>query len=83
MVISVRLDPVLETRVGQEARRRGVTKADVIKDALERALGGANPYQLLKQVCNSPEYAECEPTTNLSEHTGERFKEALGAKHSH
>jgi|GEM_PF-1649374 hypothetical protein len=38
MAISVRLDPWLETRLEAEARRRGVTKSDVIKDALERVL---------------------------------------------
>jgi len=82
MAISVRLDATLEARLDLEAKRRGVTKSEVIKDALERILGGSNPYQLLKQICISPDYAVREPTTNLSENAGERLKEMLRAKHA-
>lgn len=82
MAISIRLDPVLEAQLDQEARRRGVTKTDVVKDALERVLGATNPYQLLNQVCSAADYAACEPTSNLSENTGERVKALLHAKHA-
>ncbi|MDP2809548.1 MAG: ribbon-helix-helix protein, CopG family [Rhodocyclaceae bacterium] len=81
MAISVRLDPVLETRLEQEARRRGVSKSDVIKDALDRVLGTTNPYQLLQQVRHAPAYEAREPSTALSENAGERLKALLSAKH--
>jgi predicted DNA-binding protein len=48
MALSVRLDPALEARVGQEAKRLGMTKSEFVKDALERVLGVKNPYALLK-----------------------------------
>jgi predicted transcriptional regulator len=38
MAISVRLDPALEARLDQEARRLGVTRSEFVKDALERVL---------------------------------------------
>jgi metal-responsive CopG/Arc/MetJ family transcriptional regulator len=50
MTLSVRLDPVLEARVDAESRRRGVSKSEVVKDALERVLGLKNPHALLQQV---------------------------------
>lgn len=50
MALSVRLGPLLEARVDEESRRRGVTKSDVVKDALERVLGLKNPHSLLEQV---------------------------------
>ena len=50
MTLSVRLDPSLEARVIAESRRRGVTKSEVVKDALERVFGLKNPYHLLEQV---------------------------------
>ena len=50
MALSVRLEPALEARVEQEARRLGISKTDVIKDALERVLGLKDPAQLLNQV---------------------------------
>jgi predicted DNA-binding protein len=50
MPLSIRLDPMLEARVEEESRRRGVTKSEVVKDALERVLGLKNPRELLDQV---------------------------------
>lgn len=50
MAISVRLDPVLEARLTQQAALLGVTKSDFIKDALERVLGMKDPAALLRQV---------------------------------
>ena len=50
MAISVRLEPALEARVEAEARRRGTTKSQLVKDALERMLGVKNPAELLTSV---------------------------------
>lgn len=50
MAMSVRLDPALEERIAQEARRLGITKSDFVKDAVERALGIKDPAHLLKLV---------------------------------
>ncbi|MBL8380341.1 MAG: ribbon-helix-helix protein, CopG family [Burkholderiales bacterium] len=50
MAVSVRLDPVLEARLTQQAALLGVTKSDFIKDALERVLGMKDPAALLRQV---------------------------------
>ena len=50
MAVSVRLDPVTEAKLTQQAALLGVTKSDFIKDALARVLGMKNPATLLKQV---------------------------------
>lgn len=50
MPMSIRLDPALEARVEAESRRLGVSKSEVIKDALERTLGLKSPRSLLDQV---------------------------------
>ena len=50
MAVSVRLDPLIEAKLSQQAALLGVTKSDFIKDALERVLGIKNPAALLKQV---------------------------------
>ena len=50
MALSVRLEPALETRLEEEARKLGVSKSEFVKDALERTLGIKNPADLLSQV---------------------------------
>jgi len=50
MTLTVRLDPVLETKVNQEVKRLGITKSEFVKDALERVLGLKDPAALLKAV---------------------------------
>ena len=82
MALSVRLDPLLESRLEQEARRLGVTKSEFVKDALERILGAKNPYDLLQDVRHRPDYEVREPTGTQSEYTGEKVKALLRAKHS-
>jgi RHH-type rel operon transcriptional repressor/antitoxin RelB len=82
MALSVRLDPLLESRVEQEARRRGISKSEFVKDALERVLGLKNPSAIYSQIIDQEEYKVTEPATNLSENTGERVKALLRAKHS-
>ena len=50
MAVSVRLDPVLEAKLTQQAKLLGITKSDFIKDAIERVLGIRNPATLLREV---------------------------------
>lgn len=50
MAVSVRMDPALERELEAAAHRKGVTKSQFIVDAVERALGRKNPYDLLLQV---------------------------------
>ena len=50
MTLTVRLDPALETKVDQEAKRLGITRSEVVKDALERVLGLKDPAALLEVV---------------------------------
>jgi predicted DNA-binding protein len=50
MAVSVRMDPLLEMQLEQAARRLGVTKSQFIIDAVERALGRSNPYELMVQL---------------------------------
>lgn len=82
MSLSVRLDPILESRLGQEARRLGVTKSEFVKDALERVLGMKNPYELLQQVRDPEAYRIPESVTRDAEYVSVQVKERLRAKHS-
>jgi predicted DNA-binding protein len=47
MAISVRMDPLLEKELELTAKRQGITKSQFIIDAVERALGRKNPYELM------------------------------------
>ncbi len=50
MAVSVRMDPLLERDLEVAAKRQGITKSQFIIDAVERALGRKNPYELLLKV---------------------------------
>lgn len=59
MAVSVRMDPLMEKELELAAKRKGVTKSQFIIEAVERALGRKNPYELLMQLKaeeNRPEY---------------------------
>ncbi len=47
MTISVRMDPMLERELELVAKRKGVTKSQFVIEAVERALGRRNPYDLM------------------------------------
>ena len=47
MTISVRMDPLLERELELAAKRQGLTKSQFVIDAVERALGRRNPYELM------------------------------------
>jgi len=50
MAVSVRLDPVIEAKLTQQANLLGITKYAFIKDAIERVLDLKNPATLLREV---------------------------------
>ena len=47
MTISVRIDPLLERELELVAKRKGLTKSQFVIEAIERALGRRNPYELM------------------------------------
>lgn len=93
MAVSVRMDPLLEKQLEQAAKRQGVTKSQFIIDAVERALGGKNPYELLLKVQEemAPYRVQFEAASEQSPlapdssethlGTGERARQILEAKH--
>ena len=76
MALSVRLDPALEAQVEAESKRLGISKSELVKDALELRLGMKNPYDLLRQVRSGAPMGD--PTA--SERTGAGLKTKLHAK---
>lgn len=66
MAVSVRLDPVVEARLTQQANLLGVTKSDFIKDALERVLGMKDPAALLRDVRSGRKLGRKDASTNVS-----------------
>ena len=79
MALSVRLDPVLEARVEEESKRLGISKSDLVKDALQLRLGLRNPYDLLLQTRSGRPMGR--PTA--SERTGDGLRAKLRAKRPH
>jgi len=77
MAVSVRLDPVLEAKLTQQANLLGITKSAFIKDALERVLGTKNPAVLLKEVRSGGKLGRRDASANVSR----LMKAKLRAKH--
>lgn len=77
MALSVRLEPAIEARVEQEARRLGISKSEFVKDALERVLGLKDPAQLLKQVRSGTPMG----AADTSERVSQRVRAKLYEKH--
>ncbi len=50
MAVSVRMNPLLEKELDLAARRQGITKSQFVIDAVERALGRKNPYELMQTL---------------------------------
>ena len=50
MAVSVRMDPLLERELTMKAKRLGVTKSQFIIDAVQRALGRPNTYELMLKL---------------------------------
>jgi RHH-type rel operon transcriptional repressor/antitoxin RelB len=92
MAVSVRMDSLLEKDLEQAARRQGVTKSQFIVDAVQRALGRKNPYDLLLQVQTqgqplqvrerSVPYRVGAPEGADNASLSERLREKLRAKHA-
>jgi hypothetical protein len=76
MALSVRLDPPLAARVEEEAKRLGISKSDLVKDALARRLGLEDPYALLDEVRSGKPMGK----PAASERTGAGLKARLRAK---
>lgn len=78
MALSVRLEPAIEARIQQEARRLGISKSEFVKDALERVLGLKNPAELLRQVRSDTSVG----ATDTSELVSQKVRKKLREKHS-
>ena len=66
MAVSVRLDPVIEAKLTQQANLLGITKSDFIKDAIERGLGMKNPAALLREVRSGGKLGRRNASANVS-----------------
>lgn len=75
MALSVRLDPSIEARIEQEARRLGISKSEFVKDALERVLGLKNPAELLKQVRSGTPIGATDTSERVSEKVRKKLRE--------
>ena len=78
MAVSVRLDPVIEAKLTQQAALLGISKSEFIKDAIERVLGLKNPATLLRQIRRGGKMHRPDASANVSE----LMKTRLRAKHS-
>ncbi len=82
MAVSVRLDPVVEARLTQQANLLGVTKSDFIKDALERVLGMKDPVALLHAIRGGGKGGGKLGRTDASVNVSQQVKAKLRAKRS-
>lgn len=60
MVTSVRMEPLLEKELEVAAKKLGITKSQFIIDAVERALGRKNPFELMMKI-KAEEQARADP----------------------
>lgn len=90
MTISVRMDPLLERELELAAKRQGVTKTQFVIDAVERALGRRNPYELMVALKAEEERADYRLTKAFegaeqpydTDASRDAIKSKLKAKHS-
>ena len=66
MAVSVRLDPMVEAKLTQQANLLGITKSDFIKDAIERVLGMKDPAALLREVRSGGKLGRRNASANVS-----------------
>lgn len=78
MALSVRLEPALESRLEEEARRLGISKSEFVKDALERTLGIKNPADLLSRARSGTPMGNPKASVN----TSASVKKKIRAKHN-
>ena len=76
MTLTLHLDPTLEARVSQEARRLGISESAFVQDVLQRALGMKNPAELLDAVRSNTPMGD----PDASEHVSDRIREKLRAQ---
>ncbi len=50
MVMSVRMDPLLERELELAAQRKKITKSQFVIDAVQQALGHRKPYELMQKL---------------------------------
>jgi predicted DNA-binding protein len=90
MTVSVRMDPLLEREIETAAKRLGKTKSQFIIDAVERALGRKNPYELLTRLIAEeqagaygplPEPAESREQPYQTDAAKKTLRARLRAKH--
>lgn len=74
MAISVRLQPALEARLDEEARRLGITRSQYVQDALERSLGMKNPAELLARVRTGTPNGDPTASSDVSAAVRERLR---------
>ena len=66
MATTVRLDPLIEAKLTQQAKLLGITKSAFIKDALERVLGMKDPAALLREVRSGGKLGRRDASANVS-----------------
>jgi len=85
MAVSVRMDPLLEKQLELAAQREGITKSQFIIDAVERALGHKNPYDLMLQVQAEAPHVAREPAPpsllEADRPMAEQLRDKLTARH--
>ena len=80
MVMSVRMDPLLERELELAARRQGITKSQFVIGAVERALGRKNPYELLLALQAEESRAEYKASKKTVAYDTDGSKATLLAK---
>jgi hypothetical protein len=75
MTLSVQVDPLLESRIAEEARRLGVSPSDFINEVLERALGMKNPAEIYRQVCGFMPMGDANASENVADKVNARLRE--------
>ena len=81
MVTSVRTEPLLEMDLELAAKKQGITKSQFIIDAVQRALGRKNPFDLMMKI-KAEEDARADPAVEKAFRGYERPYETVAARNA-
>jgi predicted DNA-binding protein len=82
MPLTVRIDPQLARRLDRAASLRGVTRSELVRNAVEKALAEAEGLRSLSFYDEVAEFVGCVDSggQDLSQRTGERFRRLLESR---
>ena len=82
MTLSVRIPPRVEQELTEYCARKGVSKSEAVKDALDQFLSGKgadrSPYEVMKDLIGLP--AGAAPSEDMARHSKRLLRERVRSR---